>query len=236
MSENSLNSIHSIFSEVVKQYSNPQLKNEKGQNLIFRDYVWNIKDLEHLTKNGFNINSIDNFGKTPIFYCKDKIQFRLLLLYGADHQHVDNQGKNLLFYTNETKNVELMLKFDINTSISDNQNRSFLSYELFHTTPHIFSEQLASTKIREVEVFQIYENTHHCLNLLNNHKIKIHIPKKVHLHFDPLSNPVPFENFRSGLTKATIHQDTKFTFYSNDSNICTIYSLKYLDRAISSKG
>ncbi|QYM96277.1 hypothetical protein FGI04_10045 [Dickeya ananatis] len=124
---------------MIKQYGSPRFKNKKWQSIILKDYTWNLNELESLTKNGFNINSIDNFGKTPIFYCKDKIQFRLLLMYGADFHHVDNEGKNLLFYDNEIENVELMLKFHINTTIKDRRNRSFLSHELLHTIPFVFS-------------------------------------------------------------------------------------------------
>ncbi|MCF1187583.1 hypothetical protein LZ359_13190 [Enterobacter hormaechei] len=226
-------SIQSVFSELIRQYSNPSNKNEKGQNLIFKDYTWNMSDLESLTKNGFNINSTDNFGKTPIFYCKDTIQFRLLILFGANINHVDNEGKNLLFYVNEPENVELMLKLDINKNLTDIKNHCFLSHELFHTIPDVFSSQLKSTEKTNIEIFQVFTNTHNCLKLLNEKEIKFFLSKKVHINFDPLSNPVPFQKTLGLLKEIEASPDTKFTFYSDENKICNLYTLHQLEKKIS---
>lgn len=233
MTEKSYPSIKSVFSELVRQYSNPNYKNEKGQNLIFRDYTWNMEDLDSLIKNGFNINSTDDFGKTPIFYCKDKIQFRFLLLFGADINHLDNEGKNLLFYINDPENVRLMLKLDINRDTNDIRGHTFLSHELFHSMPHEFSQKINFAKKIDVQIFQVFKDTHKCLNLLYENNIKFHLSNKIHFHFDPLSEPELFEDFRNSLKKISFRQDTKFTFYSGDSNVCNLYTLRCLEKTIS---
>lgn len=231
--ENKHNSIKEVFSELVRQYSDPTFKNELGQNLIFRDYTWNINDLESLAKKGFNINSTDNFGKTPLFYCKDRFQFRLLLMCGASFNHVDNSGQSILFSINDLENIELLLRLNVDKAIVDNRNRTFLSHELFHTYPTFFKEHLEFAKNKEIEIFQLFENTHIALKLLHSHDIKIRLAKRINFNFDPLFNKYRTEDLLNSLRLfkgLELNKRQIFTFHSNANKICNFYTFQQLEK------
>lgn len=230
---NKYNSIKEVFSELVKQYSDPTCKNELGQTLIFKDYTWNINDLESLAIKGFDINSTDNFGKTPLFYCNDRLQFRLLLMRGASINHVDNFGQSILFSINDPENIKLLLRLSVDKSIVDYINRTFLSHELFHTFPTLFNEHLEFAKNKEIEIFQIFENTHNCLKLLHSHDIKIRLAKRIDLKFNPLSNKFNIDNLLNSLRlfqNLDLNTRQIFTFHSDAKKICNFYTLQQLEK------
>ncbi|WP_174412469.1 hypothetical protein, partial [Enterobacter hormaechei] len=101
------------------------------------------------------------------------------------------------------------------------------------TLPDIFSSQLKSIEKTNIEIFQVFTNTHKCLKLLNEKEIKFFLSKKVHIYFDPFSNPEPFQKTLDLLKEIKASPDTKFTFYSDENKICHLYTLHQLEKKIS---
>lgn len=233
---NNFYSIKDIFSELVRLHSNPTYKNELGQNLIFKDYTWNIDDLEFLTKKGFDINSTDNFGRTPLFYCKDPYQFRLLLMRGANINHLDNNLRNILFTLNDKENVRLLLELDINKEIIDISGHTFLSHELFHTFPDLFIDHIDFAKDREIMISRIFENSEKSLRLLHMHDIRICLANRIHINFNPLHDKRKFEiifNSLKSFDGIEIKPSLRFTFNSNDDKTFNLFTFQQLQKILS---
>lgn len=61
--------------------------------------------------NGCNVNQIDTYGQSPIFYaCREgKIEtIKNLIGYGADHDLVDNNGQTPIFYAIKAGKIDVI--------------------------------------------------------------------------------------------------------------------------------
>lgn len=225
------NNIECIYLAYVNRYSNPWKLNPLGQSLIFDEDLWNIKSLKILLDKGFNINQTDFNGRTPIFYCRNKIQFMLLLAMGANINHTDKKGKNILFYPNEKDIVELILKLNINIKTKDSSGHYFISHNIFHEHPVLFKDVLSCFKDKEIEIFQVFQHSDIAIKNLLVNSIKISIKKNVMLMYDPDCRK---NNFRNLLIILQDHLDDycfsqiKFIYNIPKTNITKIYDHRFI--------
>ncbi|MCL6354360.1 ankyrin repeat domain-containing protein [Pectobacterium parmentieri] len=233
--DNKFNSIADIFSEMIRGFGNPSNTNKLGQNLIFKEYVWNPRDLKTLLEQGFNINQKDNHGKTPIFYCKNYLKFGLLFVNGADLDHVDNNNRNLLFFENIMENIKLMLTLDINFNIIDSAGNNFLSYAPFHQYPELFYDQLSKFSGNSANIFQLYEKSEEALKLLEKESIKFTLSPKIILNYDPKKEKHTITSLLSYLkdkTEKSQINKIRFIYSPSDDSPAQIYTLHQLSNII----
>ncbi|WP_289997822.1 hypothetical protein [Photorhabdus laumondii] len=230
------NSIKDVFSELIRQYSNPENIDENGQSLIFKEYVWNFDDLDSLIKSNFDINQVDCYGNTPIFYCTDKYKFRLLLINGENIHHTDSNHRNLLFYPNDLDNLRLMLKLGININTIDIKGYTCLSHELFHQKPDAFIDYLYNFKNQHVEIFQFFENSENCLKILSQNSIKYTLAKRIFFNY----NPLKYKEISSILLKyldlsidKKHHSELRFIYKPIDDSMSNIYTFEQLIATLS---
>ncbi|MBN3209852.1 hypothetical protein H5A35_20870 [Pectobacterium brasiliense] len=182
---NEINSIADVFSEMINSYSDPSRKDKLGQNLIFKEFTWNPRDLEALESRGFNLNKTDNSGKIPIFYCKSCFSFQVLLTYMSNRHHLDNDNRNLLFFENHLENIKTILLLGMDLNVIDSFGNNFLSYAPFHQYPELFSDKLSKFSGDSANIFQFYEKSEEALKLLEKESIKFNLLPKVMLNYNP---------------------------------------------------
>lgn len=98
--------------------------NKEGRNALFGSSY----DLaKYLIENNININNIDSFGKTQLFYCHDPVYMDLLFDNGFSRiNHAGNfKGETVLFEADAIK-TEYLIKKDIDVNLKNNQRANAL--------------------------------------------------------------------------------------------------------------
>ena len=145
-------------SREIHRLSSPMLKScpfrlEKGYAPLHIAVIFRrIQAVQSLVQSNWNINAVDNFGDTPLFYAvtndnaeytdyllRTKSAFNhiisdqmailtILLSNNADVNHQNKRGGTVLFFANDAKVLEALISHKAFVNAVDNDGRTAISY------------------------------------------------------------------------------------------------------------
>ena len=121
-------------------------------HLIFCICNNHIKGANKLIDDGYDLDSLDNKGKTALMYaCKKKLsQIAIkIILKGCRLNLQDNRGKTALMYACENNSEEIVNQlidnnYELNLDLQDFNGRTALMYACFHNNLNIVNQLLDS--------------------------------------------------------------------------------------------
>lgn len=228
--------VYNISFAYLKKYSQPFMRNEKGQTIIFDPVFWTPDLLYILINKGFKINQGDFEGKTPIFYAHTLGGFAMLIAYGALLQHNDKYNRNVLFYVKNKHIAELvtsLIKLRFRENIEKQKDvfgRYFLSYSAFHNHSDSFQCILPGFLGEQIEICELSLNSMTALNALQQHKVHYFFSEKIILTFNPVENTTTFQELRKFIKEqVTLSHFNKMTFFyqQQNSNLIQLFKNHY---------
>lgn len=134
--KNGLSKLKYIVKVLIEHRADVNFKNSGGYTALHfvvsgLKEVTDLEIVQLLLDNGADPNVVDNFGKPPIFYCKDKWMERMIQMFqihGANIREKENGGNTVLHRTWSTVTLRELLKLDVdvNVRIKDNGGNTFL--------------------------------------------------------------------------------------------------------------
>lgn len=110
--------------------------------LLFSD---NVKDVKVALESGYDVNSVDNDGWTPLMHAADSDNYDvvcLLLNHGADVNVSDDLGNTALQYSNSGKVADKLLKYNANPNSVDNTGLPVLGAHILSGNYDVVKELL----------------------------------------------------------------------------------------------
>ncbi|MGI8489939.1 hypothetical protein QWJ20_15575 [Pectobacterium sp. S5] len=147
--------------------------------------------LKTLVEFGLDINELDIYGKTPLFYCQDIAIFNEMLNHGADINHRDNTGRSIAFYYHNEDILDVILNHPATDyNLKSNDDGSILSDSLFSYYPDFIMKYKHRFNFKEVLITKISFNEPQLLKTLLSNGFKFELAKKVLLGYPPEHNSV----------------------------------------------
>ena len=100
-----------LFRYLLTHIKDPMRTNSDGMSFIHRIAGRNnVGLLNEVAGEGFDMNAVDNVGRTPLFYASDADILRLLIKNGADINHTDYYGDPMFIYSSCILNYKNVLE------------------------------------------------------------------------------------------------------------------------------
>lgn len=116
-----------------------------------------LEEAEELIKNGADVNEQDEYGKTPLFFVKNKQIVELLIRHGADIHAINYNGNTPLFYAYDIEISQLLIDYgaDVNAvNINDKTRRPLDNQYLDENVDALISRGAVPGQIKTYLGFQ----------------------------------------------------------------------------------
>ncbi|MCW7547152.1 hypothetical protein OO184_04125 [Photorhabdus sp. APURE] len=174
------------------------------------------------------INSVDRYGRTPIFYSDDYYFTKFLIINGANINHFDNLGRTLLFYRwpkNENL-IDEVFNFGVNINIKDNKGLTALSYSLFAQQPDVFIKHISKLQANEIVIGNLYPSSSKAIKKLINANIKVRFNYVIKIHYPLLLCRKEVLSIKELIINNNIQFSTSKIILSECSNVTSITNFK----------
>lgn len=146
-------------------------QNIDGETILHKAIKANNQELiDKLLEHNLNINLEDKFGRTPAFYCKNKMDIKKLLTKKLNVNHQDKEGETLLHKYSKIGDVEtinLLLDSGANTTIKNKMgqtpfdvaeaNKQYAISNIFNTGSRGLSKVIGMTELKQTLVEDVID-------------------------------------------------------------------------------